>query len=84
MERTTTYISVWFWPRNAANVPADVKNGAATVNTAGWGTPMASFVNSSCNIPSHFGPHNIVINLTFCQCVSVCYDRPFGSHAVFS
>ncbi|CAE6419931.1 unnamed protein product [Rhizoctonia solani] len=66
MERTSTYIKVWFWPRNSATVPLQVKNGASSIDTSTWGTPFASFVNSSCNIASKFGPENIIINLTFC------------------
>jgi hypothetical protein len=66
MERTTTYIKVWFWSRNSAYVPAGVKSGAGSLDTSGWGTPTAVFVNNSCNIASHFGPENIIINLTFC------------------
>ncbi|KAF8319716.1 hypothetical protein DL93DRAFT_110943 [Clavulina sp. PMI_390] len=66
MERTSTYIKVWFWPRNSANVPAGVKNGGSNLNTANFGTPFANFVNTDCDISSHFGPHHIIINLTFC------------------
>jgi hypothetical protein len=36
IERTSTFISVWFWSRNAANVPADVKAGGTAVNTGNW------------------------------------------------
>ncbi|KAJ7698146.1 glycoside hydrolase family 16 protein [Mycena rosella] len=66
VERTSTFISVWFWSRNAADVPADVKAGSASVNTDSWGTPVANFPNTSCNIPQFFDAHNIIINLTFC------------------
>jgi len=66
IERTNTFIFVWFWSRNAGNVPADVKAGGASVNTAGWGTPAASFPNTSCNFPQFFDANNIIINLTFC------------------
>ncbi|KAG9086329.1 hypothetical protein FS749_003706, partial [Ceratobasidium sp. UAMH 11750] len=66
MERTSTYIKVWFWPRNSATVPTAVKSGAKSVDTSSFGTPFASFVNTSCDIASHFGPENIIINLTFC------------------
>lgn len=103
MERTSTFIKVWFWSRNDPTVPADVKTAGATVNTDAWvspkfrklrrracsgamsrsrhiystvadyealwqGTPEALFVNDQCDINAHFGPHNIVINLTFCEC----------------
>ncbi|KAG8761818.1 hypothetical protein FRC12_009311 [Ceratobasidium sp. 428] len=65
-ERTKTFIKVWFWPRGSANVPAGVKNGAASIDTSGWGQPTAVFVDNSCDFNSHFGPENIIINLTFC------------------
>ncbi|TBU64642.1 2 beta-glucanase [Dichomitus squalens] len=66
MERTDTFIKVWFWSRNDPAVPADVKTAGPTVNTDAFGTPTALFVNDQCDIPSHFGTHNIIINLTFC------------------
>ncbi|TFK92165.1 glycoside hydrolase family 16 protein [Polyporus arcularius HHB13444] len=66
MERTTSFIKVWFWSRNDPAVPADVKTAGANVNTDAWGTPSALFVPDTCDIPSHFGAHNIIINLTFC------------------
>ncbi|TFK94501.1 glycoside hydrolase family 16 protein [Polyporus arcularius HHB13444] len=66
MERTNSFIKVWFWSRNAGNIPSDVLHGAASVNTDNWGTPLAFFPSTSCDIDSHFGPHNIIINLTLC------------------
>lgn len=66
MERTSTYIKVWFWPRNSRSVPEQIKSCGSVVDTRTWGTPFASFVNDSCDIDSHFGPENIIINLTFC------------------
>ncbi|KAI0072358.1 putative laminarinase [Panus rudis PR-1116 ss-1] len=66
MERTNTFIKVWFWPRNAGNVPSDVRNGGSSVNTDNWGTPTAFFPNTQCDIASHFSPNNIIINLTLC------------------
>lgn len=36
MERTTSHINVYFWARNDANVPSDLKNGASTINTSNW------------------------------------------------
>ncbi|QRW04897.1 glycoside hydrolase family 16 protein [Ceratobasidium sp. AG-Ba] len=96
MERTTTYIKVWFWPRNSATVPAVVKSGASSIDTSTFGTPFASFVNSSCDIASHFGPENIVINLTFCGdwagnadvyrgsgCPSTCVDYVNNNPSAF-
>ena len=36
MERTDTSIKVWYWLRNAGNVPSDVRKGSATINTSNW------------------------------------------------
>ncbi|KAB5592242.1 Endo-1,3(4)-beta-glucanase [Ceratobasidium theobromae] len=96
MERTTTYIKVWFWPRNSGSVPAQVKNGASSINTSTWGKPFASFVNTSCNIASKFGPENIIINLALCGdwagnpavyagagCPSTCVDHVNKNPAAF-
>ena len=65
MERTSSAINIWFWPRNDGSVPSDVKNGSGSVNPANWGTPFANFVNTNCPF-SHFAPENIIINLTLC------------------
>ncbi|KAF5311079.1 hypothetical protein D9619_007882 [Psilocybe cf. subviscida] len=66
VERTNSFIKVWFWSRAATDIPSDVMNGATSVNTDNWGTPRAYFPDTNCPIKSKFGPHNIVINLTFC------------------
>ncbi|KAG8706067.1 hypothetical protein FRC11_008536 [Ceratobasidium sp. 423] len=94
MERTSTYIKVWFWPRNSATVPSQVKNGASSIDTSTWGTPFAAFVNTSCDINAKFGPNNIIINLTFCGdwagsvysssgCPSTCVDYVNNNPAAF-
>ena len=36
MERTNSFIKVWFWSRNSGSVPSDVQNGATSVNTDNW------------------------------------------------
>jgi len=65
MERTDTFIKVWFWPRNGCP-PFDVLADSIYVNTDTWGTPAANFPNTYCDIGKEFGPNNIIINLTFC------------------
>lgn len=67
LERTPTFIKIWFWPRSATNIPSDVLNGASSINTDTWGTPTAYFPNTQCDINSKFSPANIIINLTFCE-----------------
>ncbi|KAF5348729.1 hypothetical protein D9758_006817 [Tetrapyrgos nigripes] len=53
VERTNTFIKIWFWERTDPNVPAG-------------GRPTALFPNTSCDIASKFTQHHIIINLTFC------------------
>lgn len=50
MERTNTFIKIWFWPRNAA-VPSDVQNGGNTVNTGNWVALSVSY--QACTV-SHY------------------------------
>ncbi|EIN09353.1 glycoside hydrolase family 16 protein [Punctularia strigosozonata HHB-11173 SS5] len=66
MERTSSSIKVWFWSRLDTSVPAEVKNGATSIDTSSWGTPFAYFSGADCDIDSKFGPNQIIINLTFC------------------
>ncbi|KIJ39902.1 glycoside hydrolase family 16 protein, partial [Sphaerobolus stellatus SS14] len=65
MERTDDSINVWFWSRSDGSVPNDVKNAPITIDTSTWGTPFANFPDTDCDFSSHFGPHNIVVDLTF-------------------
>jgi hypothetical protein len=64
MERTASYIKVWFFTRSSA--PSVVKSASQTIDTSTLGTASAYFPNTSCNIDSKFGPNNIIINLTLC------------------
>ncbi|WRT66161.1 uncharacterized protein IL334_003114 [Kwoniella shivajii] len=58
-------IYIWFWPRNSASVPDDVKNpNTATTNVANWGIPKANMTVPSCK--KDFNNHVIVFDLTFC------------------
>ncbi|KAI0757798.1 laminarinase [Daedaleopsis nitida] len=66
MERTDAGVKVWFWSRSSGNIPSDVLNGSYEIDTSGWGTPFANYPSTSCNMATHLGPHNIIINLTLC------------------
>ncbi|EED81597.1 hypothetical beta-glucanase from glycoside hydrolase family GH16 [Postia placenta Mad-698-R] len=66
VERTSEYIRVWFWSRNGTTTPSEVSSGASNINTDSWGTPIAYFPDTSCNLKDLFGNHNIIIDLTFC------------------
>ncbi|KAF9221541.1 glycoside hydrolase family 16 protein [Gyrodon lividus] len=67
-ERTSTYMKIWFWSRNNYYVPDEVKFGptSGTIDTETWGIPAALWTDDFCDFSSHFGPHNIVINLALC------------------
>ncbi|KAH9983471.1 endo-beta-glucanase [Russula compacta] len=67
MERTTTSIKIWFWPRGFPNVPSDVLNGSGSINTDDWGIPTANYPNTLCEIDKKFTDSNIIINLTLCE-----------------
>ncbi|KAH0828177.1 2 beta-glucan [Lanmaoa asiatica] len=95
IERSSTYISIYFWERGSSSVPSQVKNPGGTVDTSTWGIPGASFPNTDCDFPSHFGSMNIIINLTFCGdwadavywksgCPSTCVDYVNNNPQAFS
>ncbi|KAH8984634.1 endo-beta-glucanase [Lactarius akahatsu] len=66
LERTNSFIKVWFWGRGSGSTPAEVANGAGSINTDTWGTPAAYFPNAQCDIGAHFGPASIIINIDLC------------------
>ncbi|KAE9404647.1 2 beta-glucanase [Gymnopus androsaceus JB14] len=94
MELAQDSVKIWFWARGTS-LPSGVSEGSATIDTDNWGTPVAYFPNSStCSLSSHFGPQNIIINLTFCgdwagaaypsdNCPSDCIDYVNNNPAAF-
>ncbi|GBE78490.1 hypothetical protein SCP_0113790 [Sparassis crispa] len=67
MERTNSYIQVWFWSRTDGSVPSQVSSGAvSSIDTSTWGEPTALFPDTSCDIADSFGPNNIIFDLTLC------------------
>lgn len=87
-------VYVYYWPRDAANVPDDVRNpGTTTTNTANWGQPGANLSVPSCK--KDFNQHTIVFDLTFCGdyagatyassgCPSVCSSFVQNNPAAFA
>jgi hypothetical protein len=63
-------VKIWFWSRNDPKIPTEVSDLPApgrSISTANFGVPSASFpMGDQCDFASHFDPHRIVINLTFC------------------
>ncbi|KAG9310379.1 glycoside hydrolase family 16 protein [Chiua virens] len=85
VERSKTYVAIYFWGRNDSSVPVEVKSPRGSVDTSTWGTPAAHFPDTNCYFTSHLGPMHIIINLTFCGiwagnvysscgCPSTCID----------
>ena len=58
----TNGITVYFFPRSS--IPSDITAGAP--QPSGWGTPLAFFPSTNCDIPSHFNSHNLVFDITMC------------------
>jgi len=36
LERTDSFIKVWFWSRTASGIPSEVQNGGGSVDTDNW------------------------------------------------
>ncbi|KAG2121768.1 glycoside hydrolase family 16 protein [Suillus clintonianus] len=97
IERRSSYIKIFFWERTSGSVPSDVKSPGSSVNTSNWGKPAAYFPNTHCDFSTHFGAHNIIINLTFCGdwagsssvyaasgCPSTCVDYVNNNPSAFN
>ncbi|KAJ9653636.1 hypothetical protein H2198_007187, partial [Neophaeococcomyces mojaviensis] len=61
-EWLSTGISIWYFPRS--KIPSDLASGSP--DPTGWGTPMAHFADSSCDIDSSIKNQQIVFDTTFC------------------
>ncbi|KAI1788217.1 hypothetical protein LXA43DRAFT_1063768 [Ganoderma leucocontextum] len=67
MERTDKHIKIWHWLRNDPKVPAEVRDGKATISTDSWGVPVGFWPGgNTCDLTKHLDPHNLIINLTLC------------------
>jgi len=66
MERTGTYINIWFWARNDGSVPPAISSTASSVDTSTFGTPVANFPNTDCSLDDVFGANNIIFDITLC------------------
>ncbi|KAL2814461.1 concanavalin A-like lectin/glucanase domain-containing protein [Aspergillus granulosus] len=57
-------IRAWFFQRDS--IPPDLTNGSNTPDPSTWGTALADFPNTSCDIPSHFRNQSIIANIDLC------------------
>lgn len=61
MERTSTSIKVWFFPRGS--VPASITADAP--DTSKFGTPNSNF-EGACDMDTRFKDHRFIFDTTFC------------------
>lgn len=58
-------IRAWFFPRNA--IPSDISSPTSTgPNPSTWGTALADFPSTKCDIASHFRNQSIIANIDLC------------------
>ncbi|CAD6499822.1 BgTH12-03928 [Blumeria graminis f. sp. triticale] len=62
MEWNNQAISIWHFGRN--NIPNDLSAGAP--NPTGWGQPVFTTAQGSCNIDDHFKDQKVIIDNAFC------------------
>lgn len=67
MEWRDAGIRVWFFPRSSipSDIPTDVTNTSAP-DPSTWGTPLADFPSTNCDISSHFKNQSIIANIDLC------------------
>jgi len=63
MELRSAGIRVWFFGRN--NVPSDI-TAATSPDPSTWGTPLADFPGTDCDIGNHFRNQSIIANIDVC------------------
>ncbi|THC90884.1 hypothetical protein EYZ11_009664 [Aspergillus tanneri] len=57
-------IRAWFFPRDS--LPGDISNSSSSPDPSTWGTTLADFPNTDCDISSHFRNQSIVANIDLC------------------
>jgi hypothetical protein len=62
LELRTAGIRTWFFPRGS--IPNDVSDNIPDPST--WGTALADFPNTNCDIASHFRNQSIIANIDLC------------------
>ena len=67
MELRDAGIRVWFFARSdiPSDIPTDVANNSAP-DPSTWGTPLADFPCTKCDISGHFRNQSIIANIDLC------------------
>ncbi|EIW81094.1 glycoside hydrolase family 16 protein [Coniophora puteana RWD-64-598 SS2] len=89
-EYASSGISIWFFPRSS--IPSALSSNSSTIDTSTFGTPVANWPNTGCNIEQYFQPQQLIFDITLCgdfagnsaifneTCSGVCYnDYVIGS-----
>lgn len=65
MELRSAGIRVWFFPR--ASIPSTMGGPlTGSPDPTSWGTPIADFPSTGCDIGSHFKNQSIIANIDLC------------------
>jgi hypothetical protein len=71
MELRSAGIRVWFFDRTS--IPSDINTSTSNTSTttttpdpSTWGTPLADFPNTNCDIDTHFRNQSIIANIDLC------------------
>ncbi|GIK03045.1 hypothetical protein Aspvir_007111 [Aspergillus viridinutans] len=57
-------IRVWAFLRDS--IPDDISNTERRPDPSSWGTALADFPSTHCDIPSHFSNQSIIVNIDLC------------------
>ena len=57
-------IRTWFFSR--FSIPADISNSTGSPDPSSWGTALADFPSTDCDIGSHFKNQSIIANIDIC------------------
>ena len=70
MELRSAGIRIWFFPRSSIppdiNTNNDTSSSSSSPDPTSWGTPLADFPKTKCDIDKHFRNQSIVANINLC------------------
>ncbi|MCJ1392920.1 hypothetical protein MMC18_005792 [Xylographa bjoerkii] len=64
MELRDAGIRTWFFPRSS--IPSDISNTTTSPDPSSWGTALADFPSTDCDISTHFTNQSIIANIDIC------------------
>ncbi|KAG2365089.1 glycoside hydrolase family 16 protein, partial [Suillus spraguei] len=70
-EMASTGINIWFFSRS--EIPSSLSNNDSTIDTSTFGTPVANWPSTGCNITEFFQPQKLIFDITLCG--GICYNN---------